>query len=77
MYTPSRDAFIRDISVGLMYELTRHTGKINNDYPDIVVDRATALADKLGIGVEVKKPTRKSAILINPVEEYEAELDSK
>lgn len=70
-FTPTREEFIRTTAVGLLFELAKHSGKVNTDYPDIVVDRATALADKLGIGV--KAVPVKKAKLINLVEEIDNE----
>jgi hypothetical protein len=64
----TRKDFVKYTALNLMYELVKHNGKINTDYSSIVVNAANDLADKLGIGVENAKPTKKTA-LVNLVDE--------
>lgn len=67
-YVPTREEFVRNTALNIVFELVRHNGKVNPDYPTIAVKSASDLADLLGIGVDKpKKP--KATELINIVQD--------
>lgn len=69
-----RDIFVRETSVALLKEIVGHSGKCHPDQVTVVVERANAMADLLGMGG--KKPEKKKPVaLINLVEAMESEPD--
>ena len=68
-----RQRFIQETSVKLLLAVVEHSGKAHADQVQISVDRATALADSLGMGG--RKPQKKTTQLINLVKDMESEED--